>query len=315
MENIWIIGAGNIAQEYSKILKELDYSYTIIGRGENNAKAFAKANNHDVIIGGLDNYILSSPPVPKYAIVATDLGSLSENCITLMKYGVKNILCEKPGFQYPIELKKVLNEVNEFKSNIFYAYNRRFYASVRKVEEIIKEDGGITSFNFEFTEWSHVIEKLNKPKDNLNNWFYANSTHVIDLAFFLGGNIVQINSFTSGELTWHKPVVFSGAGITDKGALFNYAANWAAPGRWGIEILTAKHRLYLKPIEQLQIQNIGSVLVSPVEIDDYYDKKFKPGFYQETKAFLEGDYSRLCSFKEQFYHIENIYEKIIGRKD
>ena len=98
----------------------------------------------------------------------------------------------------------------------------------------------------------------------------------IDLAFFLGGEPKELSCFTFDKLAWHKPAVFTGAGITNTGALFSYQANWNAPGRWGIEILTSQHRLYLRPMEKLQIQNTGSVDISEVEIDDQLDKEFKP---------------------------------------
>ena len=68
-------------------------------------------------------------------------------------------------------------------------------------------------------------------------------------------------------------------------------------------------------MEKLQIQDIGSVAINPVEIDDHLDVEFKPGFYLETKAFLEDDVSRLCSIKEQRLHIINIYNKIISRNN
>lgn len=92
-------------------------------------------------------------------------------------------------------------------ANVFYAYNRRYFASVLKAQEIIAEDGGVKSFNFEFTEWGHVIEKSGHSAEDLSNWFYANSSHVVDLAFFLGGTPTQMNCVTAGELTWHKPAV------------------------------------------------------------------------------------------------------------
>lgn len=66
-------------------------------------------------------------------------------------------------------------------------------------------------------------------------------------------------------------------------------------------------------MEQLQIQDKGSVKVNTVEIDDHLDKEFKPGFYLETKAFLEGDYSRFCSLEQQIDHVKTIYNKIMGR--
>lgn len=308
--NIWIIGAGTIAQEYGKVLSSLGYDFTVIGRGEKSALKFKEVVGRDVITGGLEKFLATNPPAADKAIVATNLNALSQNTIQLIKYGIKDVFCEKPGFLYPCECEEVYKIAKEYNANVHLAYNRRFFSSVIKAQEIIEEDGGVKSFNFEFTEWGHVIEKLDKPKGDLENWMYANSTHVIDLAFFLGGTPTQLNSVTAGELSWHKPAIFAGSGVTDKGALFCYQANWAAPGRWVVEILTSKHRLYFKPMEQLQIQNIGSVAVNPVEIDDHLDKEFKPGFYLETKAFIYGDYARLCSIEEQYGHVQHIYNKI-----
>lgn len=311
---IWIIGAGTIAQEYAKVLTALGYQFQMIGRGEEKARQVEETFGYKVIRGGLDNFIESEPELPEAAIVATNLGSLAPNTIALLKYGVRRILCEKPGFLYPKECEKVAALAKEKKAEVYLAYNRRFFTSVLKAKEIIAEDGGVTSFNFEFTEWGHVIAKYNKPQDELKNWFYANSSHVVDLAFFLGGEPVQMNCHTSGEISWHKPAAFAGSGVSDKGALFSYQANWAAPGRWGVEILTAQHRLYLRPMESLQIQNLGSVAINPVEIDDHLDKEFKPGFYLETKSFLDKETSSLCSVAEQHHHVTEIYNKIVSSK-
>lgn len=81
----------------------------------------------------------------------------------------------------------------------------------------------------------------------------------------------------------------------------------------GIEILTSQHRLYLRPMEKLQIQNTGSVDISEVEIDDQLDKEFKPGFYLEAKSFIEGNIERLCSIEQQMIHIDKIYDKILDK--
>jgi predicted dehydrogenase len=311
MAKIWIIGAGGIAIEYTKVLKALGKEFVTIGRGHEKAQAYYESTGIKAIEGGLDVYIQSKPEVAECAIVAVNVNRLASTTISLMKYGVKKIFCEKPGFNEPSELNDVVTVANETGAKVFYAYNRRFFASVLKAEEIIKEDGGLSSMNFEFTEWGHVIEKSAHPAEVKRNWMTANSSHVIDLAFFVGGEPEQLSSFTSGELSWHKPSCFVGAGVTKRGVLFNYQANWDAPGRWAVEFQTPLHRIYLKPMEQLQLQDKGSVKVYPIEIDDHLDKDFKPGFYLETKAFLEGDYSRLCSLKEQEKHM-TIYSKIKG---
>lgn len=310
---IWIIGAGGMAREYAKVLKALEKEFICVGRGEKSAKEFEETTCVPAYIGGLNKFLENKPALPEAVIVATIERSHVPNCVALMKYGVKRIFCEKPGFLFPEELDEVAKVSKEYSAEIYYAYNRRFFASVLAAEKVIEEDGGLLSFNFEFTEWGHVITTYNFPKDTLANWFYANSTHVVDLAFFLGGNPVEMTCFAKDEAEWHKPVNFAGAGRTDKNVLFNYQANWDAPGRWAVEMLTSKHRIYLKPMEQLQLQDKGSVKVYPVEIDDRLDKEFKPGFYLETKAFLEGDTSRLCAFEQQKEHVEMIFKKILGK--
>lgn len=310
---IWIIGAGGIAREYAKVLKALGKDFICIGRSEKTAKEFEEATGFIAVSGGLDNYLTTKPDLPEAAIVATNLGSLASNTISLINFGVKRIFCEKPGFLFPSELEEVVAVCNTAGAEVYYAYNRRFFAATLAAEKVIEEDGGLLSFNFEFTEWAHVIGTSKRPQEDLNNWFYANSTHVVDLAFFLGGAPIEMSCYSKDENNWHKPINFAGAGRTDKDILFNYQANWNAPGRWAVELLTTKHRIYLKPMEQLQLQDKGSVKVYSVEIDDHLDKEFKPGFYLETKAFLEGDSSRLCSVQQQLEHVMNIYKCILGK--
>ena len=288
---IWIIGTGTIALEYAKILNQLGHEFIAVGRSGKNADEFIEAGAKEVVSGGLNNYL----------------------AVSLLNFGIKDILVEKPGFCRPEEITPVVQLAQAKNAHVLLAYNRRFYSSVLAAEKIIKEDGGITSFNFEFTEWGHVIETLDYSHNIFDNWFFANSSHVVDLAFFLGGEPQEISCFSAGELSWHKPAVFSGAGITNKGALFSYQANWNAPGRWVVEVLTTKHRLYFKPMETLQIQEKGSVAIKPVEIDNQLDIDFKPGFYLQTKAFVEGDYGRFCTVEKQMKHINTIYKKIVEK--
>ena len=313
MKTVWLIGVGTIGIEYTKVLKELGCNIIAIGRGKESAQTYFETTGITPFVGGLDAFLFSNPPLPDNAIIAVNLKQLADTTKLLIKYGVKKILCEKPGFNSPEELDQVYAIAKKNNSKVFYAYNRRFFSSTIKAEEIIKEDGGVSSFNFEFTEWAHVIEKTGYKNDILNNWFYANSTHVVDLAFFLGGQPIKLSSFNNGELTWHKPAIFSGAGMSDKGALFAYQANWNAPGRWYVEILTTKHRLYFKPMESLLVQDKGSIKIEPILLDNSLDKKFKPGFFLETKVFLESDYTKLCSIEEQYLHVKNIYNIIMGK--
>lgn len=309
-EKLWLIGAGPMAVEYAKVLNNLEVSYLTIGRSMNNALSFKEKTGCEVISGGLSNFLDQKPGIPEYAIVATGVEALAETGMELIQAGVKNILCEKPGGINSMEIDKLSDYAKEKKANVLLAYNRRFYSSVEKALEIIQQDGGVSSFHFEFTEWSHVIEPLVKGKGVKENWFLANSTHVADLAFFLGGKPKEIKCFTSGSLRWHPSAsVFAGAGVSESGALFSYQANWDAPGRWAVEILTKNHRLYLKPLEKLQIQKKGSVQLEFVDIDDRLDIEFKPGLYRQTKEFLAGNKNKFMNIQGQSAYM-NIYNKI-----
>ena len=310
MKNVWLIGTGLIGVEYSKVLDALHINHTIIGRGEASASKFEELRpDKKVIRGGLELFLKTQPSLPDCAIVAVGFHELFEVSKSLLEYGVKRLFVEKPGADTYEKLHQLDTITKENKAELFLAYNRRFYSSLLKAEEIIQQDGGVTSFSFEFTEWLHLFDITSK-EGLLKEIFWGNSGHVLDTAFFLGGKPKEISCYTRTFDDDDFPKIFAGAGISDKGALFSYQANWDAPGRWVVEILTKKHRLYFKPMETLQIQELRSVKVLPVEIDDHLDKDFKPGFYLETKAFLEGDDTRLCSIAQQVDRVESVFRKI-----
>jgi predicted dehydrogenase len=313
MQNhIWLIGAGSMSIEYAKVLLAQQCQFLTIGRGQQNADIFREKTRLNVFTGGLKEFLKGGPSIPQKAIVVTGVESLAENAMLLIESGVREILCEKPAGLNTDEISALAKKVEKFNANIYIGYNRRFYSSVIKAREIIQQDGGVTSFNFEFTEWSHIISPLVKAPKIKEHWFLANSTHVVDLAFYLGGKPKQIVCFTGGTLPWHPSAsVFSGAGITNHGALFSYQANWEAPGRWAVEILTNNHRLYFKPLEKLQIQKKGSVQLEFVEIDDSLDTQYKPGLYLQTASFLKGDISEFISIGDQLSMMPT-YDNIAG---
>ncbi len=313
--NVWLIGTGPMAIEYYKVLTDLDLTVKIIGRGEKSAIKFKKETGVDVFIGGLSEFLLTNPQLPEKAIVAVGVEQLCQCSIDLINAGVKDILVEKPGGLNYQQIVYLSQYANERSAEIYLGYNRRFYASVLKAQEIIQNDGGLTSFNFEFTEWSHKIKDIPKAEGVKEQWLIANSSHVIDLAFYLGGlpNEISCYSAGQGEIDWHPQAArYSGAGVTKNGVLFNYQANWNAPGRWRLEFLTHKHRLYFAPLEKLQIQDLGSIVVKDVSGIDYtLDEKYKPGLFLEVQFFIKGMKS-LKTLKEQIYEFSKYLKKLEG---
>lgn len=309
--NILLIGAGPMGRDYYKVLKALEYPVTVVGRNPRSAEDFEKLTGESVYKGGIEKFLEENQRTFNFAIVAVGVETLAKVTEYLIDYGIKNILVEKPGGITYAEVSNLNNKASKTKTNVYIGYNRRFYAAVSKAKEIIKKDQGVTSFHFEFTEWSHKLKDLEKAPGVKEKWLLANSTHVIDMAFYLGGKPTELFSLTDGSLGWHEKSIFVGAGKVENGALFSYHSNWEAPGRWGVEVMTKKHRLIFKPLEALQIQEIGSIVSKNVDIEDQLDKDFKPGLYIQTKSFLEGAVEEFCTIKSQ-EELMKFYFKIGG---
>jgi predicted dehydrogenase len=308
-KSILLLGAGPMAIEYTKVLRALSVPVITVGRSEASSENYYEQTGVKPILGGFSSYLSNQQHVPDQAIVCVGEKWLGEATRALIKSGVNDILVEKPAGINAADIKEVAALCNTHNSRVHVGYNRRVFSSVEKAQEIIQTDGGLSSFHFEFTEWSHVISELKKEPGVKENWFLANSSHVIDLAFYLGGDPAELQSFSSGFLEWHPSGAnFAGAGKTQNGALFTYQANWQAPGRWGVELLTQKHRLYLRPMEKLHIQKIGSVAIEEVPLNDSLDQNFKPGLYRQVESFLS-DKKNLPTIEEQVNRL-GWYEKI-----
>ena len=312
--SILIVGSGPMAVEYAKVLRAKNITPVTVGRSVASVQKYQTESGFSGVAGGIDAWLEKNQNnLPAHAIVAVGERSVGTATLALLAAGIQSILVEKPGGFDAEDIREVGAQAREKSAKVAIGYNRRFYAAVEAAKKIIAEDGGVTSFNFEFTEWGHVISGLVKEEGVKEQWFLSNSTHVIDLAFHLGGKPEQLASFTGGGVDWHPSAsIFAGAGRAARGALFSYQANWTAPGRWSVEMLTSKHRLIFRPMEKLQIQKIGSVALEAVDVDDVLDQQFKPGLYKQVEAFLAGDNTILPSIEEQVDMLD-IYLKIRGQ--
>ncbi len=306
-----LIGTGSMALGYAKVLKTLGLKFSVVGRGKSSALKFKKETGITPVTGGIAKFLATSDYSSYLAIVAVNGDQLAIVCGDLIKHGLKSILLEKPGGLDNQEIKKLSILASKKSAKIYIAYNRRFYASVKKAQEIIKKDGGVLSFQFEFNELSDMISKLDLPQTIKNNWLLHNSSHLMDLAFFIAGKPTSLIAYTQGSLKWHpKAAIFTGIGISGTNKPFSYHANWLSPGRWSIEFMTSNYRLIFKPLEKLQMQKKGSFEINNLDLDDKLDTQFKPGLYKQVESFLTNKKS-LCSIEEQ---VENIqwYSKILN---
>ena len=290
-KKVFLIGTGQMSVDYSAVLKNQNYDITVIGRGEKSAIKFESITGIKAFVGGFEDYLKNkSLPKEAYVIIATGTEALMPSLILALHAGAYRVLIEKPAAISIEELIQNEEKLKPYAEKVFVAYNRRFYASVIEAQKMIEEDGGLQTMHFEFTEWAHKIEPLTKAPNVKENWFFANSTHVVDLAFYLGGTPSQWQTYSkAGNLKWHSKTNFTGAGITVNGVLFSYLSNWESAGRWAIELLTEKRRIYLKPMESINVQEKGTIAVVEHKFDDSLDLKFKPGLFRQIETFFSDE--------------------------
>ena len=304
-----VVGSGKMAQAYSKVLIDLGVQFTLVGRSHSRVESYKELfPSIKAYAGGIESY-LKSHEAPSSVIIAANITLMAPIAQEFIKSGTKNILLEKPGSLSINELKELKKLADEKEASVFIGYNRRFYTSVMKAQKIIEEDGGLSSFHFEFTEMIHKIKPEKHGEAALSRWVISNSSHVIDTAFFLGGAPKELMAKIGGDdVEWHPSgSVFTGIGETDKGVPFTYNANWGSAGRWSLELNTYCHRLIFSPMERLKVQKKGDMKIVEWPCDYFLDDNYKPGIYLQTEAFLRG-HANLLDINAQIDHLSSYFQ-------
>jgi len=289
-EPILLVGAGAMAIQYARVLEAMGREFIVLGRGQESADAFREATGVLPTTGPLDAQLGGLAVVPDEAIVTVNAMHLAEVTVAVARAGAKRILVEKPAALDADEVQSLLDVAADTGAEIRVAYNRRFLASVIAARQMIAEDGGVLSVKFDFSEPARRIGAMGKPQRELDAWFFANSTHVVDLAFSFVGPVERAAGAVAGGVDWHPSGgVFAGFARSTDGALLSWHANWAGPGRWGVEVITPERRLILRPLEGLSVQDQSSFAEHVVELDLGPDAEFKPGLFRQVRAFLTGE--------------------------
>lgn len=280
-KKVWIIGAGYMAEEYLKVLIKLDCTILLIGNTEQKTQILAGKYNVKFISGGFEKLEAAKLSLPDLCIIACSIPTLYNAAVNVLELGVKKILCEKPLSFSINEISDIKQKCQQNEAIFAVAYNRRFYSSLENAIKLIQEDGGISSLHFDFSEWQKHYEPSEFNSDELSrNWLIANSTHVIDMAFSLIGRPKELKVLKADHNS-----LYIGMGISEKNIPFSYHSNWCSGGRWGLEVMTPKRKIILRPLEVLQYQLKHSMEVSAQD-KDIIDIDYKPGLVKMVKDML-----------------------------
>jgi predicted dehydrogenase len=311
-KSVLLIGAGGMARQYAIALKEMNISdVTIFSRTEENAIKLSTEFNFSYVSGDLLD-LLKNMNQKDLVIIATSIESLVPITKLVIQNNQKNILVEKPGsvyFQDLLELHQINNN-----SRIRIAYNRLTYPNFYKLKNLILNEGGITSCNFNFTEQLGGIDFTRSSDEIYHRWGISNSLHVISMVFELIGFPKEFLFYQSGKLDWHPTgSVFVGSGLSEKNIPFSYHADWGSSGRWGIEIMTNENAYKLVSLEQLFVCPKNSFSWESVSFDIPFPD-VKQGISEEIAVMLYPELEEnipLISL-EKAAQFNQIAEKILG---
>jgi predicted dehydrogenase len=170
---------------------------------------------------------------------------------------------------------------------VFVALNRRFNSSTRTVAKALNASPSSQRFINIFDQQS-VTDALaiGHPREVAENFMYANSVHVIDLARVFGrGEIVDVVPVVRWNL--EKPGVVVAKIAFSSGDAALYQGIWNGPGPWAAVVTTDRERWELRPLEEASLQKRGERVVTRMEADPV-DKSFKAGFRRQAEAVCDG---------------------------
>ena len=190
---------------------------------------------------------------------------------------------------WPGELDKLAEAVDRIQANAATAYNRSAYPAFHEIRFRARQEGGITSCTYDFTEMVKPDWPERFPAEELARWGVSNSIHVMSMAHGLIGLPQAWDSRRSGALPWHPTgAVFVGSGVSEQEIPFCYHADWGSAGRWSVEVNTPVSSYKLCPMEEVQRKTTPLGDWEPVEVA-VFAPEVKAGIAEEVAAVLSDD--------------------------
>ena len=277
-----IVGAGNISEEYIKILKTFKKIKVIgiISKKPKNSKL--KASKFNIPNYGTSITKMFSLLNPELAIICVSPSETYNVCKKILKFNCATLV-EKPLGITLNECKKISNISKIGNKKLFIALNRRHLSSTKILQNKLRNIKSKRIVNVFDQESTINAFKNGHSKKVVANWMYANSIHLIDyFNMFCRGNYKNVKTqiFKLNKVEKFIISKFS----YNSGDIGIYHGYWNRTAPWKVTVSCGSSFFTLSPIEKLSEKNKKGQLISYKQ--DKVDKKFKPGFFSMTKEFI-----------------------------
>lgn len=308
MAKIAFIGAGSMAREHIRAFKARPDAELagIYSRTKPRAEALAQEFGIPLVCDSVADLARRT----EATLVVVAVPELALNAVAKAAFAESwSVLLEKPAGYSFADAQDIESAARGRASPVMVGFNRRFYASTMKLKASLDAYDGTRFVHIQDQQSFAEARRYNHPEPVVENFMYANSIHVIDLARHLcRGSIVGVNRIMPwrGEAT---EVVLTHLAF-ESGDAALYEGLWRGPGPWSCSVSTAQRRWTMQPLERLSFQNANERAQNTVEPDPI-DASFKAGFARQAEAVLaraNGRPSAAVSIAESLQTMELIRE-------
>ena len=178
--NIAIVGAGNIVEEYLKVINDLNIinvSYIFSKTEKKKKKEKYNIGNHSTSFKEFSNFLKINKP--DGIIIAVSVNEMFDMVKNILPFKIP-LLIEKPPCLSSQELKSLIKISKKYQTNNMIALNRRYYSHFIDFFKNLK----IKKIDSIYIEGHENIWKIKHSKFIINKWLFANSIHTLDLLFY-----------------------------------------------------------------------------------------------------------------------------------
>ncbi len=279
---IGLIGAGPITRKHLDVIADIGWIEAVGITSRTRSKAEHVAQEYGISVCSDDVESLIKEARPDALMVLVSVEQIYQMVSNLIPFGLPLFL-EKPPGLIPDETKALVVLAQEHSVQTMVGFNRRYYSVFRKGLDIVLNNGPLLGISVE----GH--ERFWRVKDSLSDvkrskWIYVNSTHTIDLLRFFGGEPLNVHAVARSYIEKNGDQ-FAAVMKFESGVIGHYNSHWYSPGCWGVRLYGEGVTVEFKPLEKgtWTDKQFKTHEIKPHEVD----QKYKPGFYEQMKAFGE----------------------------
>lgn len=280
---IVLVGLGYVSKYHFQVIQAIKSAVVVAAVQRNQLKGKEFCSIH-----GIPYYFKSVEELINWgkfdaAIVAVSHTSTVEVSRKLLK-GSWPCLIEKPVGFSANETKKLANLAHKKKTWGMVGVNRRFYSTINKALELVRQNGGLRAIVVEQPERIHESTHWKVSTKVLDKWFFVNGIHLIDLMCYACGIPKTVRAI---HRSWKKRRhAYDALMEFHNGTVGHYISQWYSPGNWTLNLYANNLRIQFQNLESGMILRTGK---PPKKLPiDKVDLKYKPGFYGQMQAFISG---------------------------